>query len=422
MFSKFSSILQHAVDALAPQLSLQEEFVFHWKAVTGYFIEKKGEKLPIEQTNLPAHLEQMLVILQEEEMTSERGMYGPCLEYLLQHKLLETLYSLGRADYPPGMKQTVLSFFTKLLSRIKQPILAHVSVYKAVQRLVGTCGEVQAAPTEIEEIQFLCTVCAKIKADPYLVNFFLEMPKQVSSSANSPIVEEPVSGAGNKLFQEFNIVNTLLTLSHSADSRVAVKACEGLILCSSLPEPIAAHCMINSTKFCKDLTQRLVDTYQKLPENINPSDLENVQAKWGMEVVTEREDQQTFVGKRHLVSFLSWLDYCDQLTGIANPIVAEALSRTIHQKFLIPCVQPSLHQASEAGAISATAYLTRCLHTVSSERLLSEFVFFLLGEEITPETHNCETNSVRSRLIERCNHVSEEVRLYIFCKLVQLNK
>ena len=43
------------------------------------------------------------------------------------------------------------------------------------QRLVGSCGEVQAAPTEIEEIQFLCTVCAKIKADPYLVNFFLEV-------------------------------------------------------------------------------------------------------------------------------------------------------------------------------------------------------------------------------------------------------
>ena len=51
---------------------------------------------------------------------------------------------------------------------------------------------------------------------------------------------------------------------------------------------------------------------------------------------------------------------------------------------------------------------------------ITEFVFFLVGEETTPETHNCETNSVRSRLIERCNHVSEEVRLYIFCKLVQL--
>ena len=64
-----------------------------------------------------------------------------------------------------------------------------------------------------------------------------------------------------------------------------------------------------------------------------------------LEVVTEREDQQTFKGKRDLVSFLSWLDYCDQLTGIANPIVAEALSRTVHQRFLVPCIQQSLLQA-----------------------------------------------------------------------------
>lgn len=43
------------------------------------------------------------------------------------------------------------------------------------QRLVKACGEVKAAPTEKEEIEFLCTVCAKIKTDPYLVNFFLEV-------------------------------------------------------------------------------------------------------------------------------------------------------------------------------------------------------------------------------------------------------
>lgn len=43
------------------------------------------------------------------------------------------------------------------------------------QRLVKACGETKAAPTEKEEIEFLCTVCAKIKTDPYLVNFFIEV-------------------------------------------------------------------------------------------------------------------------------------------------------------------------------------------------------------------------------------------------------
>ena len=41
--------------------------------------------------------------------------------------------------------------------------------------MIRVCGEVRAAPTENEEIIFLCTVCAKLRQDPYLVNFFLEV-------------------------------------------------------------------------------------------------------------------------------------------------------------------------------------------------------------------------------------------------------
>ena len=57
-----------------------------------------GDKITVEQTGLSSHLDQMIVLLQEEESTTERGGTGPCMEYLLQHKLLDTLYSLGRTD------------------------------------------------------------------------------------------------------------------------------------------------------------------------------------------------------------------------------------------------------------------------------------------------------------------------------------
>lgn len=115
---------------------------------------------------------------------------------------------------PPGMKQQVLTFYTKLLAHIRQPLLPHINVHRPVQvstdavwvsvyvfiifflrmlcystgyvccffcviflpqKLIRLCGEVLAAPTENEEIQFLCIVCAKLKQDPYLVNFFLEV-------------------------------------------------------------------------------------------------------------------------------------------------------------------------------------------------------------------------------------------------------
>lgn len=110
------------------------------------------------------------------------------------------------------MKQQVLTFYTKLLAHIRQPLLPHINVHRPVQvsshsvpvwtrvfilfilfslriirhfvvatvalpsqKLIRLCGEVLAAPTENEEIQFLCIVCAKLKQDPYLVNFFLEV-------------------------------------------------------------------------------------------------------------------------------------------------------------------------------------------------------------------------------------------------------
>lgn len=104
---------------------------------------------------------------------------------------------------PPGMRQQVLTFYTKLLAHIRQPLLPHINVHRPVQvsspvlclcsskyrhffyfsisltflnqKLIRLCGEVLAAPTENEEIQFLCIVCAKLKQDPYLVNFFLEV-------------------------------------------------------------------------------------------------------------------------------------------------------------------------------------------------------------------------------------------------------
>lgn len=100
------------------------------------------------------------------------------------------------------MKQQVLTYYTKLLAHIHQPLLPHINVHRPVQvsrqvfifatlkkgalilaflsnfldqKLIRLCGEVLAGPTENEEIQFLCIVCAKLKQDPYLVDFFLEV-------------------------------------------------------------------------------------------------------------------------------------------------------------------------------------------------------------------------------------------------------
>jgi len=47
MFNKFTTILQQAVEALAPDAPLHEDFVYHWKSVTNFYIENTDDKTPV---------------------------------------------------------------------------------------------------------------------------------------------------------------------------------------------------------------------------------------------------------------------------------------------------------------------------------------------------------------------------------------
>ncbi|KAF7710886.1 protein FAM160B1 [Silurus meridionalis] len=454
MFSKFTSILQHAVEALAPSLPLQEDFVYHWKAITHYYIETSDDKAPVTDTNIPSHLEQMLDIVIQEEGERESGETGPCMEYLLHHKILETLYTLGKADCPPGMKQMVLTFYTKLLGRIRQPLLPHINVHRPVQKLIRLCGEVLAGPTENEEIQFLCIVCSKLKQDPYLVNFFLEnkvkrcedkesdadRPKDDPSSPDTGQQQSAraggdtggaVGGAGAEIHansannsSNYNLVSSLLNLTKSPDSRVVVKACEGLMLLVSLPEPAAAKTLTESTELCELLTARLASFYQALPQSMDPLDIETVESvNWGLDVYNLKEDAAAFTGKRALISFLSWLDYCDQLIKEAQKTAATALAQSVRERFFVPVMEPQLMQTSEVGILTSTALLNRIIRQVTSEALLQETVCFLLGAEVGPETLASITqNPLRHRLIGHCDHLSDEISimtLRLFEQLLQ---
>ncbi|XP_063047738.1 protein FAM160B1 [Engraulis encrasicolus] len=455
MFSKFTSILQHAVEALAPSLPLQEDFVYHWKAITHYYIETSDDKAPVTDTNIPSHLEQMLDILIQEEGEHESGETGPCMEYLLHHKILETLYTLGKADCPPGMKQQVLCFYTKLLGRIRQPLLPHINVHRPVQKLIRLCGEVLAAPTENEEIQFLCIVCAKLKQDPYLVNFFLEnkvkraetkeaVAEGVKDDPSAPDTGQNALGAtspsspeelaatagssaapnNNNSNSNYNLVSSLLNLTKSPDGRIVVKACEGLMLLVSLPEPAATKCLTESTELCELLTSRLASFYQALPQSMDPLDIETVESvNWGLDVYNVKEDAAVFAGKRALISFLSWLDYCDQLIKEAQKSAAAALAKAVRESFFVSVMEPQLMQTSEVGILTSTALLSRIIRGVSSEALLLETVFFILGEDTAPETPaGMALVPLRHRLIEHCDHLSDEISimtLRLFEQLLQ---
>ena len=65
------------------------------------------------------------------------------------------------------------------------------------------------------------------------------------------------------------------------DSRVAVKACEGIMLLCSIADPLCTNALLNATPLCCHLASTLCDLYRRLPPALSAVDIENTQAKWG---------------------------------------------------------------------------------------------------------------------------------------------
>uniref|UniRef100_UPI00398F6F0C FHF complex subunit HOOK interacting protein 2A-like n=1 Tax=Pristiophorus japonicus TaxID=55135 RepID=UPI00398F6F0C len=446
MFSKLTALLQQAVDPEEEPIQLLESFVGHWKGITNYYIVTTDENLPVKQTDIPWRLRQMVDILVYEEKQSESGETGPCMEYLLQHKILETLCTLAKAGYPPGMKQQVLLLLTKLLGQIQQPLLPHINVHRPVQKLIRLCGEGQRSTTEKEEVQFLTTVCAKLNQDPYLMNFFIEKknstdsrkslscssertevqrpdavctetPTSSSSPGVSPLHSDQSPGAcagPARLNPEGCLLHAVLTLTASQKKRFALKACEGLLLLVALPEEVAARYMVESTALCRTLTDRLSDLCSQIPDSVDPGQVELLgRVNWRSHYAAGQvEDAESFPGKGAVVSFFAWLDYCDQLVKEAHKVTAAAVTQEIRARFFVRVLEPQLLQVSEMGILSSTALLMGVVTHITSPRLLDELVFFLLGDQREAEVPTDPAcHLLRSQLIERCNHLSDEISM-----------
>lgn len=77
---------------------------------------------------------------------------------------------------------------------------------------------------------------------------------------------------------------------------------------------------------------------------------------------------------------------------------------------IFPTNDPFVMPSSEMGILTSTALLHRIVRQVTSDVLLQEMVFFILGEQREPETlADISRHPLRHRLIEHCDHISDEV-------------
>ncbi|XP_029494472.1 FHF complex subunit HOOK-interacting protein 2B isoform X3 [Oncorhynchus nerka] len=462
MFSKLTHLFQQALETREPSVNLLDSFVDHWKGITNYYIETTGQTRPVKQTDIPWRLKQMLDILVYEEAQQGQEEMGPCMEYLLQHKLLETLCTLGKAQYPPGMNQQVLVFFSKILVQIQKPMLHILNVYRPVQKLVRLCG-LPGSQTEKEEAQFMFVVCSRVKQDPYVLNYILEIKKDNHSkksistsedtekersgetvSSNYPTASNPASTSSPQQHSPTDspstifpanagLIHVLVHLSRSQKSRVALKAFESLLLLVSIPKEDTAVCLAESTPLCQLLAERLCELFSQLPATLEPADIHSFpQTHWnnGPDVLCSvpfsqsgMQESQSFPGSEHMESFFAWLDFLDHLMREAPKSLAVKLAKEIHHCWLVGVLQHELLQMSEMGVLVNTALLCCSVRHIQSPAMVEELVSFLLGRQTQSEQRlDTESHVLRYQLIEHCDHISDEISittLLLFEELLQ---
>ncbi|XP_042329302.1 FHF complex subunit HOOK interacting protein 2B [Sceloporus undulatus] len=442
LLGRLGALLQRAMETEEPRLDLPSAFADHWKGLTHYYLEATDENKPARQTDIPWHLKQMLDILVYEEKQQPSGETGPCLEYLLQHKVLETLATLGKAEYPPGMRSQVLLFFSRLLGQMQCPLLHYLNVHRPVQKLLQLGSDALASEPEKEAVQLVAVLCVKIHQDPALLPCILEdssvdqpfHPHRSSADPNlatgGPLPPSPKEAPGGVPLTEpssfaQNLVASLISLCKSQKRKVALKAQENLLLLSSVNHPTPALALARDGKLGTLVANHLCTLHDAIPDILNPADIATLQpVSWRLQS-SSAEDKGSFLGQRNLEAFFAWLDLCDCLVKKSHPIVTDAVKKAVGQRLFHGRLEPQLLQMAEHGILLATALLTILARQIRSPALLQELTVFVLGAEEgqagpgDPEQHH----PLRSQLIERCNHLSDEISmatLKLFEELLRL--
>ncbi|NXI25074.1 F16B2 protein, partial [Sterrhoptilus dennistouni] len=92
-------------------------------------------------------------------------------------------------------------------------------------------------------------------------------------------------------------------------------------------------------------------------------------------------------------------------------LVADTITEAVEEKFFQGILQPQLLQMSELAVLGATAVLTATVRQLRSPALLHHLILFLLGPHRHPETPGDTPHPLRAQLIDRCDHLCDEISL-----------
>lgn len=421
---------------LAPPPTPLQDFEYHWRKVKHFYAkDTDDQKVHIQDTNIPLHLNGMLELLVAEGQSAEDSISGhPCLEFLLANRPLDLMTDLALADSPPGMKGAVLSWTRRFLTNTNNLPLEDPSVYQPVIKLLTQTGHhaepVVVTPYEKEEVRFLVSLAAAVlKAPQKYLNLFVDThyeftlkcysnkTPQRNSLFDPSIVDRTAAQEPNIILSQttvqtegktsdapcttgassieadvsktdfrchcdsggqFLLLAALVKFLNSPNHEIVIKACEGILILIALPEE-QLHCnsIANSFEnFVDVLIEMVCYSYSRIPDDIDPLDIELESISWALNIFDGGERQ--FIGKLPFVQFLCWLDYYD---AVVREMTSDRINKYATFKFQVELLQGHVQgDVADGRSASKIMLLTKIFKQVRAPNLYKQCVEWLLSD------------------------------------------
>ncbi|XP_071552968.1 FHF complex subunit HOOK interacting protein 2A-like isoform X1 [Panulirus ornatus] len=439
MFSRISDALQAAADVVAPPCPRVEDLRYHWTQLS--FVCQKcqhdeGQPPAVEETHVPRHLSQMLKLLVAEEREQcVGGPLSPCMEYLVQEKVLAMLASYARADRPLGIRQHVYVFLVGVLNHLHHSHLHHAPIHKSLQAMVRASCEMRASPYEAEEMEFLSTLCEKVRQDSSIILLYIQplaltggipsgytpedslpaTPSHEGTKTSSTTTSDPSSAVASQKSQaKFPLVDALLNLCHSADSQISATAHDCLVGIASVREGQSSSTIARHTLLPHYLATRLVTASDNIPLDTEPALIEDIPLSERIRndsnenSDSEDEDVGEFPGRKEIVTFLYWLTFCDKLVGVSDGALGSSICSTIREVFLDGVLRGNLTGDDEDAISLYIAITAKIITSVSSPLLVNGIISWL-----TEESEDLEgaESSMREHLLVLCQQPPHHLQI-----------
>ncbi|XP_023251248.1 protein FAM160B2-like [Seriola lalandi dorsalis] len=287
-------------------------------------------------------------------------------------------------------------------------------------KLIRLCA-LPGSQTEKEEAQFLLVVCSRVKQDPHMLRYVLEIldqpaagtpasdQSQLGTQVSNQGTETPASSSqsdssgSSHVQSESSLLSSLLQLTKDKRGGVSLKAYESLLLLSGLQSGSSGEVLADQTQLGELLTGRLTKLYSLLPlESLDPGQVQSwPQTPWSSQFSRCSSDLRSeSPASDHMTNFFSWFDFLDHLIREAPQVLSVKLSQCVHQLWLVDVLQPQLLNTCEQVVLVSTSVLCAAVRLVQSSSLLDQLVHFLLRTH--PLTH---------LLLQRCDHISDQISM-----------